>query len=65
MGLLDEPRECYRGHGSMEKIVGDWAMPQVLRDSNGNWFYAGPLFLVSLYRCPKCGAVEMVDEDKA
>jgi hypothetical protein len=64
-GLLAGSRLCYRDKETMERIHGDWAVPQVLRNRDGSFTSLGPVFVASLFRCPKCGAVEIVDEDRS
>ena len=64
--MLGPPaRECYRGHGEMERIFGEWGVPQVQRNNDGSFTILGPMFVASLFRCPTCGAVEIVDEDRS
>lgn len=62
-GLLSEPRKCQRGHAVLERQPGTWAIQQV------NVIPAGVVltetfFAASLYRCPVCGTLELVDEEQ-
>jgi hypothetical protein len=65
MGLLDgfQSRECLRGHGPMERVIGDWAMEQVLRMDAGKVFVTGAKFIATIYRCKTCYTLELVDEE--
>ena len=67
MDLLGPPvRECPHGHGSMDRQQGAYALNQVsLAFSNGGKtaaFDTGVRYVAALYRCPKCGLLELVDE---
>jgi hypothetical protein len=65
-GLLSEPRSCVRGHGTMEKLPGLWALNQVnvAKGSDGKLaaFDTGTRYVASLYRCFTCGFLELVDQ---
>lgn len=58
-GFFDEPRECVRKHGQMDRVPGLWEVSEF----GQNDYRTGTVFVVALYRCPICGFVELVDEE--
>lgn len=60
-------RQCPRGHGAMNKEPGAWAIHQVTvaRDAKGipaGVADTGVRFAATLFRCPLCKMLELVDE---
>lgn len=67
LGLLGSERACARGHGQMEQQPGVWALHQVnvLRDDKGGVSGVtdtGGRYAATLFRCPVCKMLELVDE---
>lgn len=71
-GLLSPERTCRYDGAPLKAISGEWSLEQVHRTRmviDGSEaeeklvaLPAGSRFLVTLYRCPKCGYLEMIDE---
>lgn len=66
-GLLGTYRTCPQDQQMMDKVDGTWKFDQVEQSpnkltTNNEWIPTGFIFTVTLYRCAKCGYVEMVDQ---
>lgn len=66
-GLLANHRSCPHDKDVLIQIDGVWKFDQVTRSQNrlntsSDWVPTGYIFTAKLYRCAKCGYVEMVDE---
>jgi len=53
---------CRNDREPLERLDGLWAFSQVKNEPDNTIAYTGTVYTVTLWRCPKCGALEAIDE---